>query len=171
MLRAVRPWLAAITLVAAAAATAGAVDGDDDPNVARDPSYVSARQAIRSGQYTDAIRLLNEALARDPHDADTHNMLGFAFRKRGDLDRAFAHYREALRLAPDHRGVHEYIGEAYSWRAISRGRRSIWPRSTACVARAARSATICRPPSINSRRVPAARAEFPSRGFPMSVDD
>ena len=113
MLRAVRPWLAAITLVAAAAATAGAVDGDDDPNVARDPSYVSARQAIRSGQYTDAIRLLNEALARDPHDADTHNMLGFAFRKRGDLDRAFAHYREALRLAPDHRGVHEYIGEAY----------------------------------------------------------
>ena len=113
MLRAARPWLAAITLVVAAVATAGAVDGDDDPNVARDPSYVSARQAIRGGHYTDAIRLLSEALARDPNDADTHNMLGFAFRKRGDLDRAFAHYREALRLQPDHRGAHEYIGEAY----------------------------------------------------------
>jgi Flp pilus assembly protein TadD len=113
VLRAVCPWLAAITLVVAAAATAGAVDGDDDPNVARDPSYVSARQAIRGGQYTDAIRLLHDALARDPQDADTHNMLGFAFRKRGDLDSAFAHYREALRLAPEHRGAHEYIGEAY----------------------------------------------------------
>lgn len=44
--------------------------------------------------------MLNEAVARDPNDADTHSMLGFAFRKRHDLDRAFAHYREALRLAP-----------------------------------------------------------------------
>ncbi|HXU91014.1 MAG TPA: tetratricopeptide repeat protein [Methylomirabilota bacterium] len=51
-------------------------------------------------QYAETIRVLNEAVARDPNDADTHSMLGFAFRKRHDLDRAFAHYREALRLAP-----------------------------------------------------------------------
>ena len=30
-----------------------------------------------------------------------------------DLDLAFKHYNEALRLAPKHRGAHEYIGEAY----------------------------------------------------------
>jgi Flp pilus assembly protein TadD len=113
MVRAVRPWCAAIMLVLAAAGAAVGVDGDDDPNAARDPSYVSARQAIRGRQYTDAIRLLGEALARDPNDADTHNLLGFAYRKTGDLDRAFRHYHEALRLAPDHRGAHEYIGEAY----------------------------------------------------------
>jgi Flp pilus assembly protein TadD len=100
-------------LVLAAAGTAAAVDGDDDENTARDPSYVSARQAIRDRRYADAIRLLGDALARDPNDADTHNVLGFAYRKAGDLDRAFRHYREALRLAPDHRGAHEYIGEAY----------------------------------------------------------
>jgi Flp pilus assembly protein TadD len=110
---AVRPWCAAIALVLAVAGVAAAVDGDDDPNVARDPSYVGARQAIRARQYAEAIRLLGEALTRDPNDADTHNLLGFAYRKSGDLDRAFGHYREALRLAPEHRGAHEYIGEAY----------------------------------------------------------
>jgi Flp pilus assembly protein TadD len=113
MTAAVGPWCAAIMLVIAAAGGAAAVDDDDDPNVARDPSYVAARQAVRGRQYGDAIRLLGEALARDPHDADTHNLLGFAYRKSGDLDRAFRHYHEALRLAPDHRGAHEYIGEAY----------------------------------------------------------
>ena len=100
-------------LVLAAAGGAAGVDDDDDPNVARDPSYVAARQAIRGRQYGDAIRLLNDALTRDAEDADTHNLLGFAYRKSGDLDRAFRHYHEALRLAPDHRGAHEYIGEAY----------------------------------------------------------
>jgi Flp pilus assembly protein TadD len=113
MIPAARPWCAAVALVLTATGGAAAVDSDDDPNVARDPSYVTARQAIRGGQYADAIRLLGEALARDPTDADTHNMLGFAYRKSGDLDRAFRHYHEALRLAPDHRGAHEYIGEAY----------------------------------------------------------
>ena len=113
MLSAVRPWCVAIVLVLAAAGGAAGVDDDDDPNVARDPSYVAARAAIRGKQYGDAIRLLNDALARDPNDADTHNLLGFAYRKSGDLDRAFRHYHEALRLAPDHRGAHEYIGEAY----------------------------------------------------------
>ena len=103
-------------LVLAAAGGAAGVDDDDDPNVARDPSYVAARQALRGRQYGDAIRLLSEALARDPQDADTHNLLGFAYRKTSDLDRAFRHYHEALRLAPDHRGAHEYIGEAYLMR-------------------------------------------------------
>jgi DNA-binding SARP family transcriptional activator len=30
-----------------------------------------------------------------------------------DLDLAFKHYNEALRIEPKHRGAHEYIGEAY----------------------------------------------------------
>lgn len=103
-------------LVVVAAGGAAAVDDDDDPNVARDPSYVAARHAIRGRQYSEAIRFLHEALARDSKDADTHNLLGFAYRKSGDLDRAFQHYHEALRLEPHHRGAHEYIGEAYLMR-------------------------------------------------------
>jgi hypothetical protein len=30
-----------------------------------------------------------------------------------NMDLVFKHYTEALRLAPKHRGAHEYIGEAY----------------------------------------------------------
>jgi Flp pilus assembly protein TadD len=113
MMQVLRPWCAAMLLVVAAAGGAAGVDGYDDENVVRDPSYVAARQAIRGRQYGDAIRLLGEALARDPRDADTHNLLAFAYRNAGDLDRAFQHYREALRLDPHHPGAHEYIGEAY----------------------------------------------------------
>ena len=45
--------------------------------------------------------------------ADAHNWLGFAYRNTGDLDRAFAEYEEALKLDPQHKGAHEYVGEAY----------------------------------------------------------
>lgn len=29
------------------------------------------------------------------------------------MEQAFAHYRKALDLDPEHKGAHEYIGEAY----------------------------------------------------------
>jgi Flp pilus assembly protein TadD len=108
----VRPWCAALALVLATAGAGPAREAEEDA-VAVDPSYAAARTAIGEGRYPDAVRLLSEALGRDPLNADTHNLLGFAYRKTGDLPRAFRHYHEALRLNPDHRGAHEYIGEAY----------------------------------------------------------
>jgi Flp pilus assembly protein TadD len=113
MTRQLRPWCAAIALALAAAGAAGAKEGAEEDAAAQDPSHVAARSAIAERRYTDAVRLLGEALARDPGNAETHNLLGYAHRKNGDLARAFQHYHEALRLDPDHRGAHEYIGEAY----------------------------------------------------------
>jgi tetratricopeptide (TPR) repeat protein len=44
----------------------------------------------------------------------THwNNLGFAYRQSKQLPLAFRHYERALAIDPDHRGAHEYIGEAY----------------------------------------------------------
>jgi Flp pilus assembly protein TadD len=108
-----RPWCAAIALALAAAGAAGAKEGAEEDAAAQDPSHVAARSAIAERRYADAVRVLGEALARDPGNAETHNLLGYAHRKNGDLARAFQHYHEALRLDPDHRGAHEYIGEAY----------------------------------------------------------
>ena len=34
-------------------------------------------------------------------------------RRLKQLDKAFVHYRRALQINPQHRGAHEYIGEAY----------------------------------------------------------
>jgi Flp pilus assembly protein TadD len=114
----VRPRSAAVAFaaVAFALAAAGAVlakEGEEEEAAALDPSYVEAKTAILERRYAEALRLLGEALGRDPENADTHNLLGFAYRKTGNLEAAFRHYQEALRLNPGHRGAHEYIGEAY----------------------------------------------------------
>jgi Flp pilus assembly protein TadD len=113
MTRPLRPWCAAIALALAAAGAAVAREGADEEAAAQDPSHVAARTAIAERRYSDAVGVLGEALARDAGNAETHNLLGYAHRKNGDLERAFHHYHEALRLDPDHRGAHEYIGEAY----------------------------------------------------------
>ena len=113
MLRIVRPWGLAGALALAAAGAAFGREGAEEEAAALDPSYVAGRNALAERRYADALRLLGEALARDPQDAGTHNLLGYVYRKTGNLERAFTHYHEALRLNPEHRGAHEYIGEAY----------------------------------------------------------
>jgi Flp pilus assembly protein TadD len=105
--------------VAAALALGGrpaplaAAPTDEAPGVAAgDPDYVAGRQAIERQQWREAIRLLEAAARRDNRNPDIHNYLGFAYRHAGDFAQAFAHYDEALRLDPRHRGAHEYAGEA-----------------------------------------------------------
>ena len=77
------------------------------------PSYIAAKAAIEQKRYAEALPLLQQALALNRGDANTYNLLGFVYRKTGNLDAAFRYYDMALRLNPDHRGAHEYIGEAY----------------------------------------------------------
>jgi Flp pilus assembly protein TadD len=103
----------AIALALAATGAASGKEGAEEEAAAVDPGYAAARSAIAEQRYPEAVRLLDAALGRDPLNADIHNLLGYAYRKRGHLERAFQHYREALRLDPAHRGAHEYIGEAY----------------------------------------------------------
>lgn len=81
--------------------------------VTRDPDYEAGRKAIEAMDWKAAIESLNRAAARERGNADIHNYLGYAYRKSGNLDAAFVAYREALRLDPQHKGAHEYIGEAY----------------------------------------------------------
>ena len=113
MSRRLRPWWVAIALAMATTGAALAREGAEEEAAALDPSYAAAKTAISERRYPEALRLLGEALVRNPQDADTHNLLGYAYRKVGDLERAFHYYSEALRLDPAHRGAHEYIGEAY----------------------------------------------------------
>lgn len=80
---------------------------------ADDPAFTQAEMAIGEKDWDKAIELLNTTLAHNMNNADAHNMLGYAERQRGNLDAAFKHYERALALDPDHRGAHEYVGEAY----------------------------------------------------------
>jgi Flp pilus assembly protein TadD len=79
----------------------------------KDPDLEAGRRAIEAQNWKVAIEDFNRAATHDPANADAQNLLGYSWRKSGNLDMAFKYYNEALRLDPDHRGAHEYIGEAY----------------------------------------------------------
>ncbi len=73
----------------------------------------TARTLIAQASWPAAVSELETLSRRHPGDAEVHNLLGYALRKSGSLDRAFTAYRTALRINPGHLGAHEYIGEAY----------------------------------------------------------
>lgn len=74
-------------------------------------TYVAAVSLINEHRYEAAIAKLDAALwAAGPHP-DVLTYLGFANRKLKRYDAAEAYYREALAIAPAHRGALEYYGE------------------------------------------------------------
>jgi Flp pilus assembly protein TadD len=104
-----------VVLVAAAviiAASAHANLGGEETE-STDVNFQSGKDAIQKQDWKKAVAFLEKAVAADPNSADARNFLGYSFRKLGDLNMAFQHYHEALRLNPKHRNAHEYIGEAY----------------------------------------------------------
>jgi len=101
----------------AAAAGGGGGGGDADMQQSRakpdDPDYTAAVRAIKAERFADAIPLLENVVAKEPRNADAYNWLGYATRRKGDPAAAIPIYEKALTIDPKHRGVHEYIGEAY----------------------------------------------------------
>jgi Flp pilus assembly protein TadD len=87
---------------------------ETDPDLSkRDSDYGAAQAAIEKKDWAEAVRRLQRTAVRHPDNADVQNLLGYSYRKQGQLDPAFKHYERALVLDPRHRGAHEYIGEAY----------------------------------------------------------
>jgi tetratricopeptide (TPR) repeat protein len=105
------------TLVFAALllAPAAALAADSQPAVRTDPVLEQVGKATASQDWPTAQALLKDAIARNPGNADYHNLYAYSVRKGAnpDMSLVFQHYNEALRLDPRHRGAHEYIGEAY----------------------------------------------------------
>ena len=93
------------------AAHAGTLETNPEANRA-DPDFVAGKKALERKDWKTAIEHFKAANKR-LENADLHSHLGFAFRKSGDLDSAFTHYKVALGIDPNHRGTHEYLGEAY----------------------------------------------------------
>ena len=111
-----RRLIGALTLVLAVAAPAFAADTPARPSAAPvDPDLANARARIDASDWTGASEILQKAVAREPGNADYHNLLAYSIRKgpSPNMDLVFKHYTEALRINPKHRDAHEYIGEAY----------------------------------------------------------
>ena len=99
--------------IAAGPQASAAVAPDVRPPSAEalDTTYVAAVALINEHRYEAAIAKLDAALwAAGPHP-DVLTYLGFANRKLGRHDAAEAYYRDALAIAPTHRGAIEYYGE------------------------------------------------------------
>jgi Tfp pilus assembly protein PilF len=105
----------------AAAASAPAVDTVEPASPPRAAPARSvdrlalARGAIDRKDWDAAMRELSVAVRESPQNADVHNLLGYTYRKRAspDMAKAYEHYTMALKINPQHKGAHEYIGEAY----------------------------------------------------------
>jgi len=96
----------------AAAMPAVANMGADDSE-STDANFLEGRKAVEAQDWNKAVELLSNAVQSDPNNADAHNFLGYAYRKKGAYAASFEHYEQALKLDPQHKHAHEYIGEAY----------------------------------------------------------
>jgi predicted Zn-dependent protease len=97
-------------------ASGGGGGGVDQPAAAAkpvDPSFAQAKAMIEAKNYTGAMPLLQQVVAKNSKDVDAYVLLGYATRKSGDANGSLQFYQYALSLDPKHIGAHEYIGEAY----------------------------------------------------------
>jgi Flp pilus assembly protein TadD len=102
---------------AAFAAGGGGGGGSSEPAASTskpvDPSFAQAKALIEAKRYKEAMPLLQQAVAKDPKNADAYNLMGYATRKSGDANGSLQYYNQALAIDPKHLGANEYIGEAY----------------------------------------------------------
>ena len=106
--------LALVAALAFGAPDAGAFGGgSSQPATSAADDIAAGRTAADAGDHKTAITFLRKAVIAEPDNADAFNLLGFSYRKLGDMDQALQHYTRALRLNRTHRGANEYIGELY----------------------------------------------------------
>lgn len=103
--------LAALALVMAPTAMANM--GAEEASESIDPDYAAGKKALESQDWKRAIELLSKAMKTVSNNSEAHNLLGYAYRKTGNLEASFTQYDQALKLDPANRHAHEYIGEAY----------------------------------------------------------
>lgn len=105
----------------AATLVAGSAFADDSgygaaQSQTRNSDFNEAAELIGAKRYASAIPLLVTVTKAEPDNADAYNLLGFSYRKSGNLERADEAYRRALALDPGHLNALEYQGELFLMR-------------------------------------------------------
>ena len=116
----IKPFVFGCALVlalslAAPAAWAASTGSSTSSSASTAPSsdYDKGKKAADDGDYQTALSYLSQAVGADPTNADAYSMLGFSYRKLGNVEKALENYNAALAITPDHVGANEYIGELY----------------------------------------------------------
>jgi Flp pilus assembly protein TadD len=106
-----RPFILTAALLSfQAASPAAAMDSNKVQTGAAD--LTKARALIKAKNWKDAEAELLRLEKLGPN-ADVYNLLGFSIRKQGRFDPSYAYYMKALKLDPNHKSAHEYLGELY----------------------------------------------------------
>jgi len=103
------------SLILAFSLAAQAADELPRPPERKDAVIERYDAASARGDWPAAAALLREAVAQQPGNARYHSLYAYSLRKgpSPDMGLVFQHYNEALKIDPELRGAHEYIGEAY----------------------------------------------------------
>ena len=104
---------AIVALIVAGPALAITSGGKSEQAAPADDDYAQGKAAFDREDWPEVVEHMTRVIAERPWHDDAHNLLGFAYRKLGDYDRALEAYDRALDLNPHHRGALEYLGEAY----------------------------------------------------------
>lgn len=80
---------------------------------APDSGYTEAEKAVKAKQYEQAIKILEQVVAKEPRNVDALNYLAYSHRELGRYDRALGYYQQAMAINPNHRGANEYLGQLY----------------------------------------------------------
>jgi Flp pilus assembly protein TadD len=81
-----------------------------------EPNSTKQAQKLRESStkhYRKAIEKFLKATELAPTYHEAWNMLGYSYRKTGQIGNAFKAYDACLKLQPDYEPAHEYLGEAY----------------------------------------------------------
>jgi Flp pilus assembly protein TadD len=73
----------------------------------------TAKSQIDKKEWSAAVSTLEKFVKANPNNADGYNLLGYSLRHAKRYPEAIFNYKEALRIDPQHRGAHEYLGVAY----------------------------------------------------------
>jgi Flp pilus assembly protein TadD len=71
------------------------------------------QKQIAQKDWKGAVATLEKFTKAHPTDAEGFNLLGYSLRNLKRYPEAIQNYQEALRLDPQHRGAHEYLGQTY----------------------------------------------------------
>ncbi len=95
----------------AAAAPSSAVDPKDKIDVFN--QLRRANSAVRERRFGDAMRILDEVLAREPRNGFARLVLGSAYMGQGRYAQAITQYRDYLELVPTSAYAHHWISICY----------------------------------------------------------
>lgn len=102
--------IAVFSIMAVPAMAVGTSDGS---SAAAPAPYDEAKALVDEGSYAAALPKLVGLTQTDPRNADAWNLLGFTYRKLGQLDESSAAYLKVLAINPRHLGALEYQGELF----------------------------------------------------------